>query len=276
MKITNKFTSSVLVLALAAVAGSAQAVGAFQEFTVSEGSIPGTPSNIFIADKGNGGYNEVLTVNADFTFDTHAYANFGQFYKNEGAKRAGPNYLNNFEPQGYGLYALFNSSGNVTATGFKGNTGSLSLYIDPLQNTTLALGATGALPVVIGLGTNDDDYLIASTSTPVPNSLVGIVGTPGAFDFLFKDFLLTTIDQSLAAGIQSGATYFTSPDPFHLLVRVNGDFDAFPTVPGPGTYSGITGDVSFVFAVPEPTALALLGVGLVGLGASRRRRVLPS
>jgi hypothetical protein len=272
MRVNNKFAGRLSVLALAAIAGSAQAVGSFQEFTVSEGSVPGTPSNIFVADKGNGGYNEVLTVNADLTFDTRAYANFGQFYKNEGANLAGPSYINNFEPQGYGLYALFNSSGNVTGTGFSGDTGSLSLYIDPLQNTTLALGATGALPIVVGL--DADDYLIASTSSPV--SLVGIVGTPGAFDFLFKDFLLTTTDQSGAPGTQSGATYFTSPDPFHLLVRVNGDFDAFPFVPGPGNYSDITGDVSFVFAVPEPTALALLGVGLVGLGASRRRRVLPA
>jgi hypothetical protein len=270
MSVNNKFAGSLSALALVAIAGSAQAVGSFQEFTVSEGSVPGSVANTFVADKANGGYNEVLTVNGDLTFSTKAYANFGQYYKNDGANLAGPNQLNGFG-SGYGMYALFDSAGFVGTT-FTGLTGSFSLYIDPDQDTTLALGANGTLPIVVGL--NADDYLIASASSPV--YLVGIPGTPGAFDFLFNDFLLTTTDQSGAAGIQSGATYFTSPDPFHVLVRVNGDFDAFPTVPGPGNYSGITGDVSFVFAVPEPTALALLGVGLVGLGASRRRRVLPS
>lgn len=248
----------------------ASAVGIFQEFTVSEGSIPGSDSNIFVADKGNGGYNEVLTVNPGFTFDTAAYANFGQFFKNDGANLADPNQLNGFGSNGYGLYAIFYSSGFTTPTGFKGISGSFSLYIDPDQNTDLTLGATGGS--LIGVADNTDDYLVASSSSPI--YLTGLVGTPGAFDFLFKDFVLTNTDQTLlAAGNQSGATYFIAPAPFHVVVRVNGDFDAFPTVPNPGTYSDITGDVSFVFPVPEPSVLALTGLGLLGLGVSRRRAV---
>lgn len=243
MEVKNKFASSLSMFALVAAAGSAQAVGTFQEFTVSEGSVPGSFANAFVADKGNGAYNEVLTVNPDFTFSTQAYANFGQYFKDEGANLAGPSQLNNFPPAGYGMYALFDSAGFTTPTGFTGLTGAFSLYLDPDQNTTLALGATGASPIIVG--GNADDYLIGSSSTKV--YLTGLVGTPGAFDFLFKDFLLTTTDQSGAPGVQSGATYFTLPLDFYQLVRINGDFDAFPTVPGPGTYTGITGDVSFVF-----------------------------
>ena len=268
MKVKHKVTSKLIVLALAAVAGSAQAVGVFQEFTVSEGSVPGSFPNAFIADKGNGGYNEVLTVNPDLTFSTKAYANFGQYFKNDGGSLAGPNQLNNFGSAGYGLYALFDSAGFLT-TGFVGVTGSFQLYIDPDQNTTLALGPNGTTPIIVG--SNADDYLVGSASIPV--YLKGIPGTPGAFDFLWKDFTLTTTDQSAAPGVQSGATYYTLPDPFYNLVRVNGDFDAFPTIPGPGNYSNITGDVSFVFPIPEPTALALVGLGLLGLGAGRRRAV---
>ena len=244
---------TLLSLAIAASIGlagtSAIAAPVLLDFTVAEGSVPGALTNSFVADKMNGGYNEMLTINADLSFDTVAYANFGQYYKNDGANLVSPTQVNGLGASNYGIYAIFSSSGVTTGATFTGTSGSFKLYIDTDQDTTLALPGTGAGSIAVG--NSSDDYLIASTSSLT--GALGIVGNPGAFDLFFKDFALSSGDQNASlAGVQNGENYFTSPRPFHLLVNVDGDFDNFVVAPG---NIQVTGDVSAVFQVPEPTSL---------------------
>lgn len=275
MNTKSKISKAIGALAFFAVASSAQAAGVFQEFTVNEGSVSGAIANTLVADKLNGGYAEYLTINTDLTFSSVAYGDIGQFFKNEGANLVSSQ-LGGFTDNQYGMYALFDSSGVLTPSGFVGTAGNFHLWIDPLSNTTKTLTEAGNVASVALAGAADDYEILFSLD---PTKLVGLPGTPGAYDFIFKDLVLTV----------AGKDYFIAPNPFHAIVNVNGDFDAFNDVVNDvnsriaaGTFTtttykgvqgtGLTGDVSAVFTVPEPASLALLGFGLFAAGISRRRK----
>jgi hypothetical protein len=246
-KLVNFASVMIFLASLSSVNASADAV-----FTVDEGALLDTGATslgggLVQADKINGGYVETATFNLDGTFTSSGFASFGQYYL--GGFVVNPVQLTNT----YGIVATFTTAGNFAptlcgpfpCTIFSGVTAAIEIYLDPQLDSFTAV--------------DGNDVLLASTS-----SLIGLNGTlipafgGGFFDITFTNFLLT------AAGEQ----YFVQPDPFYIQTVVDGDFDSFT----PAGTQTIRGDISAVF-VPEPEILALMGMGLLGFGVSRRKKL---
>lgn len=239
-------------------------------FTVDENVVPGTggfctgANCIYDADKLNGFYEETLTINDDFTFDTNAIANFTAYVLGGGATGTGlPGCSEGVNVACYDIYAVFTSSGSVDPlTGvFTGATGFVELYLDPSQDTIKTLGATGSSAPSINDVSGDDLLVLWSNNL---DQAIGTIVPPtgGFFDLTFLDVLLTAF----------GETYYPSLAGLTLSAVVDGDFDTVPSPPVPGTYN-VEGDLSVVFnTVPEPATLTLLGFGLLGTGVMARRR----
>jgi hypothetical protein len=258
MKKTFMSLAVTALLGLSGVAASAAPV--YPDFTVNEGSVDGAAANVITADKMNGGYNEIITLEAGVSptglvFSSAAYVDFGAFFKNDGTSIA-PSQISGFGDNNYGLYGIFYSQGVVTSpTTFTGTSGEVRLFIDPNQDTVKTLVDAETVTV----SGDSDDYEIAFSLDLT--SAIGNSANPAAFNFVFSNFTLT----------DEGKLYFTAPsNPFYQFAIVNGDFDNIPIAVGTTTLGG---DVSAVFSkIPEPGSLALMGLGLAGLALTQRRR----
>jgi hypothetical protein len=248
MKFNKIVKSLALTAGIAAVSFSSHAD--FLDFQIDETPYGG---EVITADKLNGGYKEIINFDGDGNFTATAFASMNQLFGNEGGDNLGSASVIGAN---YSLYATFSASGSVQTPGVDGSISSLSadngsfqLYIDPDRDTTAA-------DADLSLSGTADDMLLGESVNLGQN--VGLLyGFGGVFDFMFSDFELT----------EMGDSYFVSPAPFYMYVNVDGDFDTFPLE----GEQRLTGDVSAVF-VPEPSTLAVLGLGLLGLGATSRRK----
>lgn len=257
--------------ASAILAGASSAAFAFPTFQVQESSIAGAAANLVTADRISFDYNATIDqtiVGGSLAGADDPFTEFGFFNKaafaNGGA--AVPSQLNALGPAGYGLYGLFTITGEADLGAAPGSikatfqTMTLTLWADAGQDTTLALGAGS---VIVG-GTTGDDVKLADYTLNIGEANVFAGLANGDFDTLLNITLTP-----------AGMAYFVSPVPFFPLENFGGNTE---TITGASLTTSFVanatgGGIELFQAVPEPTTVALLGMGLLGMGIGSKRRV---
>ncbi len=267
MKTTIRKTLLAFAITAATGAISSASAAEYQDFDV-RAVIDATTTYAFTADKITGNYVELINFANPGFFNVSLVWTAGQFLADNGSRVLSDR---STTPTGlgakYGLYALYNASGTVstrdgiTTFTFVPGSGNLEVWRD--NGVITAFTATQDNTAFTSVGTSDDVLLATGEPLSGEGTLNPNASTCGSDGINCGSFgSKTSFDLP-----DAGKMFFVAPNPFYSISLQSGQLNTF-TLTG---NQRIDGSMDVVFAVPEPTSVALLGLGLVGLGLSRRR-----
>ncbi len=272
---TSKIVAASAVLALGM--GAIATANAANVFTIDPNSLTGvTGGATFDADHVGGlSSTRVTNIAGTTNYTATGWIQYQGFQLNGTTIPSPVSQLNT----NYGLYATFTQTftcGSLLSPGGAACSVSgidLNLYADIWDNNYAAnhddftQAAVGVDPTVTDNGGND---VLLATVNQVYQGVAGIDALGGAYENVNTNFALTA----------AGQNYFINPVPFYEVAL--SEFN--------NTSSGIACDTagcvnatdvainnesgsSTLAPVPEPSTVALFGVGLLVMGASLRRRL---
>ncbi len=265
----TKCSTKLFFIALVVVLGAFSTSALANSFTINETTVPGLYSSGYYpsisADKMVGSYDEFITFTSATTFSVSILVQIGQFDLASIVQKSDLG----TSKYSYGLFALYQGTGTYVSGAtdtFTTVSGSLSFQIDPGSNDAFTKPIDGSNPFQVNDPsslTSNADYLIATGSALPGGGHLGacLNNNCGSFG-TSTTFALTP----------AGSAFFFNPIPFYNVSFQSGQFNT-PFTVATGKTDEINGSMDITLAtVPEPTTLALLGLGLCGVAFIRRKK----